>query len=84
MEVASYCCPEFVYSVNTASLLQLWTFILDFLKDTGGSVNHSKSAITNGNEKEASVPKIELQKTGQKESKVTITKVFEFAGEEVR
>jgi len=54
------------------------------LKDTGGSVNHSKSPVTNGNEKEASVPKIELQKTGQNENKVTVTKVFEFAGEEVR
>jgi len=54
------------------------------LKDAGGSVNHSKSAISNGNEKEASAPKIELQKTGQKENKVTVTKVFEFAGEEVR
>jgi hypothetical protein len=54
------------------------------LKDAGGSVNHSKSTVTNGNEEEASAPKIELQKTGQKENKVTITKVFEFAGEEVR
>lgn len=56
----------------------------DFLKDTGCSVNHSKSAITNGNEKESPAAKIELQKTVQKENKVTITKVFEFAGEEVR
>jgi hypothetical protein len=54
------------------------------LKDTGSSVNHSKSAITNGNEKESPAAKIELQKTDQKENKVTITKVFEFAGEEVR
>jgi len=53
------------------------------LKDAGSSVNHSKSAITNGNEKEASALKTELQKAGQKE-KVTVTKVFEFAGEEVR
>jgi len=54
------------------------------LKDAGGSVNHSTSTITNGNKKEASAPKVELQKTGQKENKVTVTKVFEFAGEEVR
>lgn len=55
-----------------------------FLKDTGGSVNCSKAAMTNGNKKEESPTVKELQKSAQKENKVTITKVFEFAGEEVR
>ncbi|PSN33304.1 Craniofacial development protein 1 [Blattella germanica] len=60
----------------------LWS---DFLKDTGGSVNRTKSTVTNGNKKEeTSASKIESQKAAQKENKVTITKVFEFAGEEVR
>jgi hypothetical protein len=59
--------------------------VLDFLRDTGGSLNCSKTAMTNGNKKdESSTVKVELQKTVQKENKVTITKVFEFAGEEVR
>ncbi|XP_021937840.1 craniofacial development protein 1 isoform X2 [Zootermopsis nevadensis] len=59
----------------------LWS---DFLKDTGSSVNWSKTTMTNGNKKESPSVKVELQKTVQKENKVTITKVFEFAGEEVR
>jgi hypothetical protein len=54
------------------------------LKDTGGSVNCSKAAMINGNKKEESHTVKELQKSVQKENKVTITKVFEFAGEEVR
>jgi hypothetical protein len=53
--------------------------------DTGSSLNCSKTAMTNGNKKEESPSvKAELQKIVQKENKVTITKVFEFAGEEVR
>jgi hypothetical protein len=60
-------------------------YVLDFLKDTGGSLNCSKTAMTNGNKKEGSPSvKAEVQKIVQKENKVTITKVFEFAGEEVR
>ncbi|KAJ9580265.1 hypothetical protein L9F63_004078 [Diploptera punctata] len=59
----------------------LWS---DFLKDTGSSVNHSKPSITNGNTKELPALKSESQKSAQKENKVTITKVYEFAGEEVR
>jgi hypothetical protein len=62
----------------------LWKYVLDFLKDTGGSVKCSKAAMTNGNTKEESPMVKELQKSSQKENKVTITKVFEFAGEEVR
>jgi hypothetical protein len=63
----------------------LQTYVLDFLKDTGGSLNFRKAAMTNGNKKEDSpAVKVDLQKTVQKENKVTITKVFEFAGEEVR
>ncbi|XP_069701252.1 craniofacial development protein 1 [Periplaneta americana] len=60
----------------------LWS---DFLKDTGGSINRPKPAMTNGNKKEDPPEvKAESQKTVQKENKVTITKLFEFAGEEVR
>ena len=49
-------------------------------------MNKSEAVVTNGNKKgEESCPsKPESQKSAQKENKVTITKVFEFAGEEVR
>ena len=51
------------------------------MKDTGGSQNQSKPTITNGNTKEESATS---KSESLKENKVTITKVFEFAGEEVR
>jgi hypothetical protein len=40
--------------------------------------------MINGNKKEECPAVKELQMSVQKENKVTITKVFEFAGEEVR
>ncbi|XP_049859583.1 craniofacial development protein 1 [Schistocerca gregaria] len=59
----------------------LWS---DFLKDTGSVSKHKNDAsLPNGkSDKEATVMKQEENR--ERENKVTITKVYEFAGEEVK
>lgn len=67
----------------------LVTFLsLDFMSDTKPSKNQQKKTTTVNNKNEETDDKIQKEKIEpkkeEKENKVTITEVFEFAGEEVK